>query len=799
MTSEEPKGPASPAPAPNRATDPSQSRRLLAAIFLIGFVSLGYELLQARMLSFFLGSISNFLAIPIALFGLALGSMYRHFVYKGDPDRLVTRYLQLVFPAMVVVLLLFFLLANTAFSSIHANIARPSQNAARLVVYAILFLPPYFLFGALLSSLFSAGAAHIGRLYFCDLAGAALGCFAVPLLFTYTDLPVVVSALLFSALLLVPVSGSPRAKLLLGAGAGVWAVLLGLALGGIAFRERPDVPRLANTLLNPKTLTGHEEVRVRWNDIARTSLIRAYPKGGPDRKTPSWVVIQDDGISNVRVVAYDPARTREDVMRDARLAQAMPFALGIEPRNVLVMFAGTGKDMVLIDALVGGKARITGVEINRSVVDFTRDPALKRLRLGEFLSRDGIRLVAREGRDFLNNSKEKYDLIFAATNGSVHATRTGHTRKYLDTYEAMRSYLDHLTPDGVMFFLMQPVEQKILSFRKLFEERGLADIRDAMFVFGDTRRDEFRTAVVKPSGLTDGQVRALVAQHDNERRYPLLYAPNVGRGLKRFRSIANGEAVEGIPAEPITDDNPFINKVRYSGFSLFPTQAQLRDLLYCSDWIKIFTVILFAFFSLAVIGALRFAGDRGKRLPLLWFAYFFVSGLGYMGVEVGLIAKVELFVGNPLYAMAVILAVFLLSNAVGAFLQDRFEVMRGWKTLLAYTSAAVLWSVLAATFCNTHLLSIPMALKVLAVAAAVAPAGLCLGMYYPRGVATLVGNGHEAVVPATYAIATLSSVVGSAVAMTAITNVGFSTVILLGATCYASVAFLFVAARKWAV
>ena len=776
---------------------PLSSRRMLLAIFLIGFVSLGYELLQVRMLSFFLGSISNFLAIPIALFGLALGSLYCHFIYKGDLQKLISRYLVLVFPVLTAVLIVFFVLANTAFYEIHVTISRPSQSAARLIVYAALFLPPYFLFGALLSTMFSIDAAHIGRLYFCDLAGAALGCLAVPLLFTYTDLPAVIMTLLFVSLLLVATAAVPRRRILLGGGAAVWALTLALAIGGVAFHERPDVQRLSATLLNSRNLTRFEEVRVRWNDIARTSLIRAFPKDG--KGAPSYVVIQDDGISNVRVVPYDPAKTRDQVMQETRLAQAMPFALGIHPKNVLVMFAGTGKDMVLIDALSEKKARITGVELNHSVVDFTRDPILRSHHLREFFSRDGIRLVAREGRDFLNNSKEKYDLIFAATNGAVHATRTGHTRKYLDTYEAMRSYLDHLTPDGVMFFLMQPVEQKLLSFRKLFAERHMGDLAQATFVYGDTRRDEFRSAVVKPSGLSDDDVKALIAQQGGDRKGPILFAPNTRAGFPRIKAIVTGQAVEGLSDQPITDDNPFINKVQYSGFSLFPTPDQLRDLLYCSDWIKIFTVILFAFLSAVVIAALRFGGKADKRLPLLWFAYFFVAGIGYMGVEIGMIAKVELFVGNPLYAVAVILAVFLLSNAVGAFLQDKFHVMRGWKTLLVYTAIAVSWSVVAATFCNTHLLSIPMIAKVLAVMIAVAPAGLCLGMYYPCGVETLVKGGRAETVPATYAIATLSSVVGSSVAMTAITNIGFSTVILLGAACYAVVAFVFIAARRFAI
>ena len=53
-----------------------------------------------------------------------------------------------------------------------------------------------------------------------------------------------------------------------------------------------------------------------------------------------------------------------------------------------------------------------------------------------------------EGRAFLERADEKYDLIYVANNGAVHASRTGHTRKFLDTYEAMSAYIDQLSPDG---------------------------------------------------------------------------------------------------------------------------------------------------------------------------------------------------------------------------------------------------------------------------------------------------------------------------------------------------------------
>jgi hypothetical protein len=87
----------------------------------------------------------------------------------------------------------------------------------------------------------------------------------------------------------------------------------------------------------------------------------------------------------------------------------------------------------------------------------------------------------------------------------------------------------------------------------------------------------------------------------------------------------------------------------------------------------------------------------------------------------------------------------------------------------------------------------------LAVAVAVAPSGTALGMFYPFGVASLVKAGKEETVPITYGAATLSSVLGSALATTMLTNVGFSTIIIAGGIGYASVSIVYVAAKKYAL
>jgi hypothetical protein len=52
------------------------------AAFLAGLASLGLEVLLVRVLAFLLSSGMDFLAIPLALLGLAIGSVYAHYFWR---------------------------------------------------------------------------------------------------------------------------------------------------------------------------------------------------------------------------------------------------------------------------------------------------------------------------------------------------------------------------------------------------------------------------------------------------------------------------------------------------------------------------------------------------------------------------------------------------------------------------------------------------------------------------------------------------------------------------------------------
>jgi hypothetical protein len=769
-------------------------RQFFTGIFLIGTISLMTELIQVKMLSFFLGVISNFLAIPIALFGLALGSLFCHFLYKGDKRRLISVASTLVFPVLIAVFVAFFFIANTFFNRIHAGYQNPVQDVGRLFVYSSLFLVPYCLYGAMLSSYFSIGSKRIGKLYFYDLVGAALGCFITPMLFTYTDLPVVITVLIFTAFLLLINDSVSRFRIPLIAVAAVgFGIVLAGSFSGRLFKEHPKAGVLGHILMRGLAKTGVEEVDFVWNDLARTSLLMSgvhRPFGYHE-----FGIVQDDGISNVVVKAYNPQETAEQV-KAYTPHHTFPFVIGMNPKRILVIFAGVGRDMVLLDRLSNGKADITGVEINGAVVEFINNPIMIGQNLRAFTRKKNIHLTVREGRDFLNNDPHKYDYIYVATNGAAFAVRTGHTRKYLDTYEAMVSYMDHLEKGGMITFANQPNQQKLPIFRKIFKDRDMGEVRKAVFMFGFDKLPFLDSLVVKPDGFTPQQIaqmeQQMVRVNLNFRQTLVSpFHPPVKR-LERQLHIPEQRYMQDM----VTDDRPFLWPVKYAGFELFPSKEQMGNKEYATNWIKILTLILFTLISVLVMVAVRFLGGPGGRLPFVWLLYFLISGIGYMGVEVGLMAKTELLLGSPLYAVAVILAFFLTSNGIGAYLQDRYQPMKGFKSLLIYTSATVLWGILAVEICNTYLLSVPLALKIFAVAVCVMPVGTCLGMYYPFGVAKLAGSKYQNAIPATYAIATLSSVLGSAAAMTFITNLGFSRIILLGGLFYAAVAVIYVIATR---
>jgi spermidine synthase len=756
--------------------DPARRARKLSAIVgLTAMTALMLELLLARLLPFFLGNVSAFLAIPVAMFGLALGALSLHFSPRDpDPERL---------PGLVVLLLICtagglifdLLLFNHVLGLIHYSKQNPLGDAVRTMVLSTACVPAFAVAGVVLSTAFSAGADRIGRLYSLDLIGSAGACLLAPVLLHVLDLPIVLVALLAcqTALVLYVLSSTTkktRKRIVVG-----FVILATLAGFHVVFTAKPDPTILAGRHGNDAIV---EEARHRWNEISRVALLRIEKASG----AMYWIV-HDDGISNSRVLSYSAKKVGEKPR--LRAQQGLPFLLDDVPKTALVMFAGAGQDMIQLHRYADGDMDITGVEIQPLVVDLSRGVMGfgNSFGLREFYDLPNIDMHLDEGRSFLDRHPEKYDLIFVASNGSQHASRTGHSRKFLDTREAMAAYLDRLNPGGTILFNVQNVDHKFEIFKRLLEERGHARFADAAIILGRTKQQKRRfydTLILKPSGFSEREVERITeARTDrSKRRRWVKYAPGFEGSLPE--AVALATAPPDLSARIPVDDQPFEAGIDFSAFDWSPTPKMWKPIEYRLDWVKTFTLGFFGILALLTVLALQLRSRGGLRLPLTLTAWFLGSGVAYMLAQVGLMAKLELFMGLPIYSIAVVLAGFLLANGAGsAWVGQRRTAGRPLSPVLLAGAAAVLVFVTpsAVDALNAHAIHLPTVVKVIPALLVVAPLAFVLGTFYPLGVGLAVERGLGPLVPMTFGLATISSVAGSTYAMIAVINAGFTSVI----------------------
>ncbi len=764
------------------AADPARrARKLQVVVAATALFGLMLEILLARMYPFFLGDISAFVAIPVATFGLSLGALVLHWVRRDVSVRALPLLVPLLLVVTLAALFGFFALFDHVFNLTHHWRQDFYADATKTVVLTGVFLPSFALVGIILSTAFTAGAHHVGRLYALDLIGSAGACLVAPVALHWLDLPVVLCLLLATpAIAVIAVFSARRSQAVLAVVPAL-LVLLGLAANQWVFTEHPDPAVLAGKYGQDSTIT---ELRHRWNEISRVAVVEIAPPGGD----PFHRVIHDDGISTVGVQRFEERWLRQT--HEMRGAYALPFLLDEPPKTALVMFAGCGQDMVHLYTYARGELDITGVEINPLVKTMVSRGAWDQWNLAAFYDRPNVELVAAEGRGFLQRDPRRYDVIFVANNGPMHATRTGHTRKFLDTYEAIEAYLDHLEPGGTIVFASQPRIHKDEIAKRLLAERDAAPYPEAVMVFGrygweGSRGMDVDTWLLKPSGFSAGEVRR-VRRHCEERwRRQTQYVP--------FDGPRTGLAplIEA-PIDPAAfvpdDDQPFERRVDFADFELVPDLSrQVHPVFYALSWIKVFTMLLFGALSVATIAAFYVRRRGPRRLPAWLAGYFLVTGFSYMCAQIGLMAKLELFMGNPLYSIAVVLASFLLFNGLGSAFVDR-RVRAGappppWLVALA-AALAVPLTLLAIEGVLMRMLGLPLAARIVLALVAVAPLSFVLGMFYPTGVRLTVERGLRELVPMTFGLATLSSVLGSTWAIVAVINHGFRDVILQGEAGY---------------
>src|SRR6185312_12326296 len=103
--------------------------------------------------------------------------------------------------------------------------------------------------------------------------------------------------------------------------------------------------------------------------------------------------------------------------------------------------------------------------------------------------------------------------------------------------------------------------------------------------------------------------------------------------------------------------------------------------------------------------------------------YFLFIGTGYILIEVGLIQKFVLFLGHPVYALAVVIFSMLISSGAGSFASRRLLGKQEGPLIKTLGGVAMLAALLALVLSNllTSAVGLPLPLKMVMTVILIAP------------------------------------------------------------------------------
>ena len=300
-----------------------------AAVILI-------EIALTRLFSVLLYYHYSFLAVALALFGLAAGGVSASRARFDDQTGVLVQLSTLLRRASIALLALVFLLVLTS----------PANESVLVAIAgAMVSAVPLFLLGKALAIAMAVGRTRIHRLYAIDLvtsAGAAL--LTIPLL-TLVQGPLVLAVPAFVAIGLDAMLTSRRQRALPAACAFTLAAIL-------AYAATQDAPLLP--LRDP--WVGNY-VLERWNAHSRVRVSDWTP-------TRRYLVIDKTAASLIPYVpdAHSPGPSTQL----SSTYEDPSYQLGRSPKRVAIIGVGGGPD--ILPALAVGATRIDGFELNGRII-----------------------------------------------------------------------------------------------------------------------------------------------------------------------------------------------------------------------------------------------------------------------------------------------------------------------------------------------------------------------------------------------------------------------------------------------
>ena len=790
----------------------------LSGIFIISFATLLLELSLTRVLSVSLWYHFGFLIISTALLGFGAAGVTLSISKRLRQDSPLDKTLVLLSIAFgFSTVLSFWLMQQIPFDPF--SLLSDKSQLFYMPLYYVAVLLPFYFSGLVIGLLLTRAESSANRLYAGDLVGAGLGCAAIALV--------------------MPQFGGPGSVLVsaafgaLAASAFSWHEPHNWRLIGItSFAVLAFLSFFAATLLPIKTtvnkgaaLKGITPVYSEWNTFSKIDLydfpadtVRNFPRvlrfvidGGT---AATGIVDLSKGIDNV----LDEVRRDRAKRLDLTNVRAEVAALSKKNPKVLIIGSGAGDE--IFESLIIGASSITAVELNPIIVNVQRD--ILKDQWGRMTDRPEVKLVVDEGRNFIKRSNEKYDIILSShtiSNAAVASGALSLAENYVLTREAFEDYFDHLTDDGVLYFTRPEIQiaRLFTTATEMFLDRGIQSPGNHMFAYNEPSRRELKEKykfsaafVMKKSPLLETEVNemeSLLEIHTDTSvvARQMLYSPfgpndenSIYHKIVNSKDLKSLYASNPIQLAPATDDKPFFNQhvpwssISWEHFREIFTQNNRGRMALEDKPIAEITLVTILFQSLLIAAILillplwKFS-RQGLQSKGKWnfLVYFAGLGLGFILIEIALLQKFNLYLGQPVYTYAVILASLLIFTGIGSYLSELFDqdARAIFTKLVPLILLVLLATALLLPFIFNATLHFSLGLRVFISMILVAPLGIVLGMPFPLGL-RLIGKEAGPLAPWAWGVNGFFTVIGSVSAIILGMAFGFTVVLATAAVSY---------------
>jgi hypothetical protein len=174
--------------------------------------------------------------------------------------------------------------------------------------------------------------------------------------------------------------------------------------------------------------------------------------------------------------------------------------------------------------------------------------------------------------------------------------------------------------------------------------------------------------------------------------------------------------------------------------------------------------------------------SKRKSIPIL--VYFSCLGLGFIMIEMALLQKYQLYIGQPIYTYAIILGSILVASGLGSYYSSKMAAryQNSLTRIIPGIVALLLFYYLVIPLLFDATLYLSLALRLLIAALSIFPLGFMLGMPFPSGLAYLQNSTQ--LIPWAWGVNSFFTVIGTTIALILGMALGFSWVLLIAGICY---------------